>query len=121
MMSKNDLYVHESFQQEALWTKAVPVQKVILMELLLQANDEEKVVIWEGQMRTLHPWQLTISLQQLAKAVDSKFSITKVKNILKKFADLKFLTYETSGEYVWITIVQRDKFAFEPPTIHTAL
>lgn len=116
-MDKGWVNIHVSFFDEPVWTEATPEQKCVMMSLILQANEHEEEVRWNGEMRIIQPWQLVVSYRQLADFVSQRFSITRAQTILKKLTAAGFLTYESSGQYVVITIIQRDTFAFEPKNV----
>lgn len=120
-MDKGWVNVHISFFEEPVWTEATPEQKSVMMSVILQANEQEEEVRWNGEMRLIQPWQLVVSNRQLADFVSPRFAINKAQTVLKKLAATGFLTYESNGNHILITVIQRDTFEFEPTNVLAVL
>lgn len=102
--------LYRSLLDDDLWLDCTPVQKVVMITLLLMANHQERKWIWEGKKFTVRPGQFVTSLDSIRSAAGKGISIRAVRTSLHKFQRLGFLTSKSTMTGRLITIVNWAKY-----------
>jgi DNA replication protein DnaD len=104
-MEKGWIKLHRELLEKPIWTEATPEQKVLLVTLLMMANQSEKQWEWKGEKYTARPGQFVTSLPSLVQKCGKDSSVQKIRTALKRFAKYGFLTDESTPHNRLITIV----------------
>ncbi len=104
-MEKGWIKLHRELLEKPIWTEATPEQKVLLITLLIMANQDEKQWDWNGEKYTARPGQFVTSLPSLVQKCGKNSSVQKIRTALKRFVKYEFLTDESTSENRLITIV----------------
>ncbi len=91
--------------EKPIWTEATPEQKVLLLSLLMMANQDEKQCEWKGKNITACPARFVTSLSSLIQKCGKSSSVQKIRTALKRFEKYEFLTDESTPHNRLITIV----------------
>jgi hypothetical protein len=93
-----------------LWIDCTPVQKVVMITLLLMANHKERKWIWQGKKFAAKPGQLVTSLESIKGKAGKGVSIRAVRTSLTKFENVGFLTSESTNSGRLVTIANWAKY-----------
>lgn len=104
-MEQGWIKLHRELLEKTIWTEATPEQKVLLITLLMMANQGEKQWEWKGKKFTARPGQFVTSLPSLVQKCGKNSSVQKIRTALKRFAKYEFLTDESTTHNRLITIV----------------
>lgn len=103
-MSEGWIKLHRELLDKSIWTCSTPVQKVILITLLMMANHEGREWEFKGKRIKLQPGQFITSLPAIAKLAGDGVSIRNIRTALKRFEEYEFLTDESTANGRLITI-----------------
>lgn len=103
-MSEGWIKLHRELLDKSIWTCSTPVQKVILITLLMMANHEGREWEFKGKRIKLQPGQFVTSLPSIAKLAGDGVSIRNIRTALKRFEEYEFLTDESTANGRLITI-----------------
>lgn len=109
-MSEGWIKLHRELLDKSIWTCSTPVQKVILITLLMMANHEGREWEFKGRRIKLQPGQFITSLPSIAKLAGDGVSIQNIRTALKRFAEYEFLTDESTDRGRLITICNWDRY-----------
>jgi hypothetical protein len=93
-----------------LWINCTPVQKVVMVTLLLMANHKERKWIWQGKKFSAKPGQMVTSLESIKGKSGKGVSIRAVRTSLTKFESVGFLTSESTNSGRLVTIANWAKY-----------
>lgn len=93
-----------------LWIDCTPVQKVVMVTLLLMANHKERKWIWQGKKFVANPGQMVTSLESIKGKSGKGVSIRAVRTSLTKFENVGFLTSESTNSGRLVTIANWAKY-----------
>ncbi|WP_203623899.1 DnaD domain protein [Lacticaseibacillus sp. 866-1] len=93
-----------------LWIDCTPVQKVVMITLLLMANHKERKWIWQGKKFVAKPGQMVTSLESIKGESGKGVSIRAVRTSLAKFETVGFLTSKSTNSGRLITVVNWAKY-----------
>lgn len=93
-----------------LWIDCTPVQKVVMITLLLMANHQERKWIWQGKKFVAGPGQLVTSLESIKQESGKGISIKNVRSALDKFVKVGFLANQSAKTGRLITIANWAKY-----------
>jgi len=96
---------HPGLFGKPIRTAAMLEQKVILITLLMMANQGEKQREWKGQIFTVRPGHFDISLPSSFKNAEKNSSDQKIRMALIRFVKYEFLTDESTPHNRRITII----------------
>lgn len=109
-MSEGWIKLHRELLDKSIWTCSTPVQKVILITLLMMANHEGREWEFKGKRIKLQPGQFITSLPAIAKLAGDGVSIRNIRTALKRFAEYEFLTDESTANGRLITICNWERY-----------
>lgn len=109
-MSEGWIKLHRELLDKSIWTCSTPVQKVILITLLMMANHEGREWEFKGKRIKLQPGQFITSLPAIAKLAGDGVSIRNIRTALKRFEEYEFLTDESTANGRLITICNWDYY-----------
>lgn len=109
-MSEGWIKLHRELLDKSIWTCSTPVQKVILITLLMMANHDGREWEFKGKRIKLQPGQFITSLPAIAKLAGDGVSVQNIRTALKRFAEYEFLTDESTGQGRLITICNWDLY-----------
>ena len=102
------LLARATYKKSKTWQSLTPVQKVIMITLLMMANHKDKQW-WDGQkFITIKRGQVVTSLNGLKKACGKGISIQNIRTALLNLKKMRFLTWESTNLYRIITIENYD-------------
>lgn len=87
-----------------IWLQSTPEQKVILITLLMMANNEEKEWMWNGKKFKAMPGQFVTSIESIAKFAGKGITNQNIRTALNKLKSCGFLTDESTNTGRLITI-----------------
>lgn len=93
-----------------LWIDCTPVQKVVMITLLLMANHKERKWIWQGKKFIANPGQMVTSLDSIKLKSGKGVSIRAVRTSLAKFENVGFLTSKSTNSGRLLTIANWAKY-----------
>ncbi|MFK5278042.1 replication protein [Lacticaseibacillus paracasei] len=93
-----------------LWIDCTPVQKVVMITLLLMANHKERKWIWQGKKFIAKPGQMVTSLDSIKLKSGKGVSIRAVRTSLTKFENVGFLTSKSTNSGRLLTIANWAKY-----------
>ncbi|WCZ16026.1 replication protein [Lacticaseibacillus paracasei] len=93
-----------------LWIDCTPVQKVVMITLLLMANHKERKWIWQGKKFIANPGQMVTSLDSIKGKSGKGVSIRAVRTSLAKFENVGFLTSKSTNSGRLVTIANWAKY-----------
>lgn len=93
-----------------LWIDCTPVQKVVMITLLLMANHKERKWIWQGKKFVAKPGQMVTSLESIKQEAGKGVSIKNVRSSLDKFQKVGFLANQSAKTGRLITIANWAKY-----------
>ncbi|MCI0372878.1 replication protein [Lacticaseibacillus paracasei] len=93
-----------------LWIDCTPVQKVVMITLLLMANHQERKWIWQGKKFVAGPGQLVTSLESIKQESGKGISVKNVRSALDKFVKVGFLANQSAKTGRLITIANWAKY-----------
>ena len=93
-----------------LWIDCTPVQKAVMITLLLMANHKERKWIWQGKKFSAKPGQLVTSLESIKGKAGKGVSIRAVRTSLTKFENVGFLTNQSTNSGRLVTITNWAKY-----------
>lgn len=93
-----------------LWIDCTPVQKVVMITLLLMANHKERKWIWQGKKFIANPGQMVTSLDSIKLKSGKGVSIRAVRTSLTKFENVGFLTSKSTNSGRLLTIANWAKY-----------
>ncbi|WP_203627563.1 replication protein [Lacticaseibacillus mingshuiensis] len=93
-----------------LWIDCTPVQKVVMITLLLMANHKERKWIWQGKKFVAKPGQMVTSLESIKAEAGKGVSIKNVRSSLDKFQKVGFLANQSAKTGRLITIANWAKY-----------
>ncbi|MFT8412140.1 MAG: DNA replication protein DnaD, partial [Schleiferilactobacillus perolens] len=93
-----------------LWIDCTPVQKAVMITLLLMANHKERKWIWQGKKFSAKPGQLVTSLESIKGKAGKGVSIRAVRTSLTKFENVGFLTNQSTNSGRLVTIANWAKY-----------
>ncbi len=93
-----------------LWQLSNPVQKVIMITLLLMANHAAKDWEWSGRKFIVQPGQFITSLDSIQARAGSGVTTQNVRTSLRRFEKMGFLTNQSTKTGRLITIVNWGKY-----------
>lgn len=93
-----------------LWIDCTPVQKVVMITLLLMANHKERKWIWQGKKFIANPGQMVTSLDSIKQKSGKGVSIRAVRTSLNKFENVGFLTSKSTNSGRLVTIANWAKY-----------
>lgn len=103
--------LHRCLLGKPIWACATPVQRNILISILLLANHAEREWEWKGQRYKCSPGQLITSSDSLAKKV--KCSRQNIRTALKRFEKYEFLTSEPTSTGILVTVNNWERYQCE--------
>lgn len=109
-MSEGWIKLHRELLDKSIWTCSTPVQKVILITLLMMANHEGREWEFKGKRIKLQPGQFITSLPAIAKLAGDGVSIRNIRTALKRFEEYEFLTDESTANGRLITICNWERY-----------
>lgn len=112
-MSEGWIKLHRELLDKSIWTCSTPVQKVILITLLMMANHEGREWEFKGKRIKLQPGQFITSLPAIAKLAGAGVSVQNIRTALKRFAEYEFLTDESTADGRLITICNWERYQRE--------
>lgn len=112
-MSEGWIKLHRELLDKSIWTCSTPVQKVILITLLMMANHEGREWEFKGKRIKLQPGQFVTSLPSIAKMAGDGVSVQNIRTALKRFAEYEFLTDESTADGRLITICNWERYQRE--------
>ena len=112
-MSEGWIKLHRELLDKSIWTCSTPVQKVILITLLMMANHEGREWEFKGKRIKLQPGQFITSLPAIAKLAGDGVSVQNIRTALKRFAEYEFLTDESTADGRLITICNWERYQRE--------
>jgi len=100
------LKLYRALLRKPIWINSTPVQKTILITLILMANHKARSWEWNGHQYEVQAGQLITSLEGIKKKAGRGISIRNVRTALHRFEKVfEFLTSEATNTGRLITIV----------------
>jgi hypothetical protein len=98
----------DTYKNSTTWAALNPVQKVIMITLLLMANHQDQEW-WNGKETiTIKRGQLITSLDSVKKACGKGVSTQNIRTAFVNLQKLGFLTYESTSQYRLVALVNYD-------------
>lgn len=102
--------LYRSLLDDELWMDCTPVQKTVMITLLLMANHAERKWVWKGEKFHAKPGQFRTSLDSIKLKAGNGVSIQSIRTSLDKFQKLGFLTNESTKQGRLVTIANWAKY-----------
>lgn len=102
--------LYRSLLDDELWLDCTPVQKTVMITLLLMANHAERKWVWKGEKFHAKPGQFRTSLDSIKLKAGNGVSIQSIRTALDKFQKLGFLTNESTKQGRLVTIANWAKY-----------
>ena len=102
--------LYRSLLDDELWMDCTPVQKTVMITLLLMANHAERKWVWKGEKFYAKPGQFRTSLDSIKLKAGNGVSIQSIRTSLDKFQRLGFLTNESTKQGRLVTIANWAKY-----------
>lgn len=104
-MSQGWLKIYRELKDKAIWKKSTPGQKSVLITILMMANHQAKSWEWNGKKFTVQQGQFISSPSSIAKEAGLGITRQIVRGSLARFANLGFLTTQSTNDSTLVTIV----------------
>ena len=102
--------LHRKLLESNVWTNSTPVQKAILIALLLKANHKPAKWDYGGNEFELEPGEFITSLKSICDVAGIGVSTQNVRTAIKRFEKLNFLTNQSTNQYRRIKIINWDTY-----------
>ncbi|MFD1484659.1 DNA replication protein DnaD [Lacticaseibacillus baoqingensis] len=102
--------LYRSLLDDELWLDCTPVQKTVMITLLLMANHAERKWVWKGEKFHAKPGQFRTSLDSIKLKAGNGVSVRAIRTSLDKFEKLGFLTNESTKQGRLVTIANWAKY-----------
>ena len=105
-MNNGWVKIYRQLLDKPIWNQSSAEQKVILITLLLMANNKESEWEWQGKPYRTKPGQFITSIKSICEACGKGITVQNVRTALKRFEEkYHFLTNESTKVNRLITIV----------------
>ena len=102
--------LHRQLMKSHIWTNSTPLQRSLLITILLLANHAEAEVEINETVYKLQPGQFITSVDKLKDKAGKGATTQQVRTALKRFKRLEFLTIKTTNKFSIITICKYETY-----------
>lgn len=106
--------LYRELLDKPIWFESTPEQKVILVTLLMMANNQTREWEWQGHPYKAEPGQFVTSLKSIAEKAGKGVTTQRVRTALVRFEKYEFLTSKSTNKNRLITIVNWGKYQALP-------
>ncbi len=107
---KGYIALYRELCDKPIWIESTPVQKVILIVLLLTVNHAPRKWWWKGRPFLCQPGQKVTSVNGIQKLCGKGVTRQNIRTALKRFEKFEFLTKQVTKQGMLITVCNWDSY-----------
>jgi DNA replication protein DnaD len=109
-MEQGWIKLHRKLIDDPIWLNSTSSQKVVLITLMLMANHAERKWEYDGRPYTCMPGQMITSLESIKNKCGDGITKQQVRDSLKRFRKMNFISEKTTQLNRLITINNWDVY-----------